>query len=139
MQNEVIVDPENAAFARTMEVVTWVGLAALALAGGLYLCGVPANLSPATCAQNWELPVGEFWQRTQGGPVEGYAWFLRSLGKSDSLTILAVAILAMAPPLAIVAALTRTRAKLVFALLTILVLEFVFATLRPLFMAGGGH
>jgi hypothetical protein len=132
------VDPLNHVFARVMETVTWIGLAAMLLFGALYILGINPAVSGAECAAHWHLPADQYWKTTAGTVPNGYAWFLGDLTRTDNLAVFGVVVLAMAPVLSVLASIGRARG-LCRALLVVLLLEFGFAIFRPFLLGGGGH
>ncbi len=141
MSQEVRIDPLNLSFARVMELATYAGLAIMVIFGILYLVGISGFVDMKQAVANWNLPVTEFWKEVKGVEIHGYSWFLSHLTKMDSLSMLGICLLSLAPLLGLVAALLRAggqKAYVIFFL--IMIVEFVFAILKPIIMPGvGGH
>ena len=141
MNKEVKVDPMNTAFARVMELVTYLGLVVMVIFGLLYLFGLPGFADMKQVIANWHLSVSELWKELKGREIHGYSWFFSNLTKMDSLSMLGICILALAPFAAMIAALFRTGKQKAYTIFfIILILEFAFAILKPIIMPGvGGH
>ncbi|RMF99866.1 MAG: hypothetical protein D6726_12280 [Nitrospirae bacterium] len=137
-ENKIHVEPINISFAKSMEVVTWIGIAGMLIFGVLYLTGISSFVDMKVAISNWHEPVTEFWQATKGIEVAGYGWFLSNLGAMDCLSMIGIAVLAISPLAAMIVALGKSdKAYKIFFL--ILILEFLFAIVKPLIMAGGGE
>ncbi len=140
-KDQVYVDPTNLIFARVMEVMTYIGIAVMIIFGLLYLFGLKAFVNMKSAVSHWHLPVGKFWEEVSGIHISGYSWFLTNLSSMDCLSMIGICILASAPLGAIVAAITKVGKYRVFVFLfLILIIEYVFAILKPIIMPGvGGH
>jgi hypothetical protein len=129
-EKKIQIAKVNLIFARVIKVITLAGLAVMTLFGLLYLFGLNAYLNIYSVIEHWEKPVTQFWSAVKGTEVNDYSWFLFSLNKADSLSMLGVALLTFTPLIGILAIIPRTK-KLFLFLLCILVVEFVFSILRP--------
>ena len=141
-KDQVYVDPANLVFAKAMEVVTYIGIAVMIIFGLLYLVGLSSFVDIKTAIAHWHLPVKEFWEEVAGIHIQGYSWFLKNLSKMDCLSMLGVCLLSLAPLASLVAAWPKAGAqhKVMFFLYLILIVEFVFAILKPIILPGvGGH
>ncbi len=140
-KDQIYVDPINLIFARVMEVVTYIGIAVMILFGILYLAGLKAFVNMKEAISHWNLPVGKFWEEVAKIHISGYSWFLTNLSSMDCLSMIGICILSLAPLAALVAAITKVGKYKAFAFLfLILIVEFVFAILKPIIMPGvGGH
>ncbi len=136
-ENRIQADPMNERFARVMVIVARVGLVAMAICGFLWLFNfdpyMTRNVALADCSDAACL----FWKQGAGAQTGGYAWFLTKLKYTDSLTILAVAVLASAPLLSMLATIPRCSRKVYVFFMTVIALELTFAIVRPLIMKGG--
>jgi len=135
---EVKVDPMNTAFARVMEILTYVGLALMIAPGIAYILGGTGYVSVESAISHWDKPASEFWMSVKGIEIKGYSWFLSNLSYLDCLSIMGIVILAIAPLASIVAAAVKADSKYKVILL-IAVIEFIVAIVRPLFMHVTGH
>ena len=141
-KNQVYVDPANLIFARTMEIVTYIGIAVMIIFGLLYLFGLPAYVEMKDAIAHWHHPVGTFWHNVVGIHISGYNWFLKNLTCMDCLSMIGICILALAPFVAILAAWPKVGAthRVLTLLFLILVVEYLFAILKPIILPGvGGH
>lgn len=139
VEEEELVSPVNTSFARALEVVTWLGLGAMVLFGVLYLFGISSFVGARESVAHWSRPASDFWHDVKGISPDGYGWFLTNLGAMDSLSLVGISILALAPLAAIFSAISKSTQKVFVVLFFVLSLEFIFAIVRPLIMAGGGH
>ncbi len=140
--DQVYVDPINLIFAKAMEIVTWIGLVFMIIFGVLYLAGLPSFVNMKVAIANWHLPVGHFWEEVKSVHIHGYHWFLGNIHLMDCLSMVGICILALAPFASLVAALSKVggQHKAFVFLFLILIVEFVFAILKPIIMPGvGGH
>jgi len=135
---DVKVDPMNTTFARVMEIVTYIGLILMIAPGVMYLVTGNGFVSTADAVKYWDKPAKVFWETTKGIEISGYSWFLSNLGYMDCLSIVGIVLLALAPLAAIIAAIFKADSKYKI-LLAILVVEFIIAIVRPLFMHVTGH
>ncbi|NDY41361.1 hypothetical protein G3N55_00655 [Dissulfurirhabdus thermomarina] len=136
--NNVTVDPSGLAFAKSMELLTYVGLAAMLIPGVLYLFGVHPFLDVHVVAAHWGEPASKFWEGVGGMTIHGYSWFLSHLTAMDMLCIGGVAILGLVPLFSITAAAVKAKGP-ARVLLLILLCEFAFAIVKPLVMGGVGE
>ncbi len=141
MEKEKIqIDPLNVAFARAMELTTYVGLAIMVIFGVLYLFNLPAFVDMKQAVSNWHLPVTKFWEEVKGTKVHGYKWFLTNLSAMDCLSQLGICILALAPFVGLIGAFFKSSQKAYKIFFIIMIFEFLFAILKPIIMPGvGGH
>jgi hypothetical protein len=91
-------------YARGLQLATCLGLSILLAAGIAALGGWGTLLGPEAVVANWDLPAGAFWYEAAGVEVGGYGWLLARIGASDVISLLGVAILAVAPAAALTAA-----------------------------------
>ncbi|NPA49812.1 MAG: hypothetical protein GXO20_07495 [Thermodesulfobacteria bacterium] len=141
-KNQIHVDPANLIFAKVMEIVTYIGIAVMIIFGLLYLVGISSFVDIKAAIAHWHLPVVQFWQEVVGIHISGYDWFLKNLTAMDCLSMLGICILALAPFAAIIAAWPKVGAthKVLVLLFFILVVEYLFAILKPIILPGvGGH
>jgi len=132
------VDPMGVAFAKAMEIFTYVGLAAMLIPGVIYLFGIRPFSDVHTVAAHWGEPSSLFWEHVNNMTIHGYSWFLHNLGYMDMLCIAGVAVLALVPLFSLFAALVKAKGTYK-GLLFILLLEFGFAIVKPLILGGGGE
>ena len=137
-KDKVVVDPMGQAFAKAMEILTYIGLAAMLIPGVIYLFGIRPFLDVHQVAANWGHPATKFWEEIGNMAINGYSYFLSHLAYMDMLCIGGVALLATVPLFSLVAALTKAKGKY-RVLLLILLLEFAFAIVKPIVMPGGGE
>ncbi len=135
---DVKVDPMNTSFARTMEILTYIGLILMIVPGIIYILTGVGYVDTVKVVENWGKSAGEFWKATKNIEIRGYSWFLNNLVYFDCLSIIGIVVLAMAPLLSIIAAVVRADMKYKIILL-IVVIEFIIAIIRPLFMHVTGH
>lgn len=136
--NNFQVDPMGVAFAKAMEIFTYIGLAAMLIPGVIYLFGVRPFTDVHKVAAHWGEPATEFWKSVNDMTIHGYSWFLSHLAYMDMLCIAGVAILALVPLVSIFAAMLKAKGPYK-PLLLLLLAEFAFAIVKPLIMAGGGE
>ncbi len=132
------VDPMGVAFAKAMEIFTYIGLAAMLIPGILYLIGLRPFTDVHTVAAHWGEPASQFWEHVNNMTIHGYSWFMTNLGYMDMLCIGGVAILALVPLVSIFAALMKAKGPYK-GLLFLLLLEFAFAIVKPLILGGAGE
>ena len=138
MERQVQIDPMNTIFAKVMEIFTLIGLIVMIIFGLLYILGMSPYVDMSSVINHWGLPAGKFWEETKGIQVKGYV-FLKHLNTMDCLSMIGIAVLALAPLLSVLGALSRAKSKIYIVLLLILTGEFIFAIIRPLLMAAGGE
>jgi hypothetical protein len=136
-EQKAYVDPANLRFAKTMEALTLIGLAAFVVVGILYFSGIHDLDSLRTVTQNWNRPSADFWSVTTGANIGGVGWFMSHWSFSDALCMLCVGFLALVPFFSIALTLPKAlrRYKVVFAILTI---EFAVIIIWSLMVGGGG-
>ncbi len=134
----VKVDPMNRAFAVTMEILTYIGLVLMIVPGVIYIFTSSGFVNVTDVIQNWDKPASEFWKEVKGIKISGYSWFLSNLTYMDCLSLVGIVFLALAPLAAIIASITKADSKYK-VILAIIVIEFVFAVVRPLIMHAVGH
>ncbi len=135
--DKIRIDPMNKAFARTMEILTYIGLIMMLIPGIAYIFGNGGLISVEQAIMNWGKPASEFWTAVGVDP-DGYSWFLDNLTYLDCLSILGIVFLAISPIVATISSLLRADTKYRI-ILTVVVIELVIAILRPLFMHTVGH
>jgi len=138
MVKDVKVDPMNTTFAKVMEVMTYLGLIMMIVPGTLYLITKNGLVSTKVAVKYWDKPAKVFWVTTKGIKIGGYSWFLSNLHYMDCLSVVGIVLLALAPLVAIIAAITKADSKYRI-LLAVLIVEFTIAIVRPLFMHVTGH
>jgi len=138
MSKEIRVDPMNTAFARTMEILTYIGLALMIAPGVAYIVSGTGYVKVEDAISHWDKPASEFWESVKGIEIKGYSWFLNNLSNLDCLSIIGIVVLAIAPLASIIASAIKADSKYKIILL-IAVIEFVIAIVRPLFMQVTGH
>ena len=136
--NNFQVDPMGVAFAKAMEIFTYIGLAAMLIPGVIYLFGFRPFSDVHKVAAHWGEPSSQFWEHVNNMTIHGYSWFLSHLGYMDMLCIAGVAILALVPLFSIISALMKAKGPYK-GLLFILLLEFAFAIVKPLILGGAGE
>jgi hypothetical protein len=136
-EQRAYVDPANLRFAKTMEVLTLIGLAIFVVIGILYFSGIHDLDSLKTVTQNWNKPSAQFWSATTGADMGGVAWFANHWSCSDALCMMCVGFLGLVPFFSIALTLPKalTRYKVVFGILTI---EFAIIIIWSLMMGAGG-
>ncbi len=134
----VEVDPMNTTFAKTMEILTYIGLVVMIVPGIIYIVTGIGYVNTADAVENWGKSASEFWKATKGIEVHGYSWFLNNLTYFDCLSIIGIVILAITPLVSMIASITKADSKYKVILL-IVVIEFIVAIVRPLFMHVTGH
>jgi len=139
MDKNIQVGSMNISFAKSMEVVTWIGIIVMVVFGILYLIGISSFIDIKDAINHWNLSTVEFWKQTKGIEISGYGWFLNNLSAMDCLSMLGICILSFAPLIAIIAVIPKTSQRVYVILFLILAIEFLFAIIRPLIMAGGGE
>ena len=138
MVEDVEVEPMNKVFARVMEVMTLIGLIVMIVPGLISLTGQNVFIDPIHTVHNWDKPAEEFWMDAKGIKIHGYDWILTNLEHFDSLSLVGIMILALTPIVSIVASVIKAP-RVYKAILAIVLAELLFAIVRPLIMAGGGH
>ncbi len=127
---EVHVDPMNIVFARVVKICTWIGLAVMISFGLIYLMGINPYLEIPSVAENWGKPVTQFWVETKGTEIKDYSWFLSHLNRMDSLSMIGISFLALAPLVSVIAMIPKAKRPYALLLL-ILVAELIFSIIRP--------
>ena len=122
--------PVNALFARTMEILTWAGLALMAIPGMAYLIEEQGYVGVRSASNNWGKPAAMFWEATRGIKINGYLWFLDHLTNMDCLSLVGITVLAAVPLLSIIVAMTKMNTKY-RVIIAIIVAEFIIAIMRP--------
>ncbi len=135
---EVRVDPINLRFARVMEILTIVGLLVMIIPAIGYFMGINQFVSLKEAIMHWDEPAHKFWEEMKGMEISGYSWFLNNLTYADCLSIIGIVILALTPLISLIVSISKAE-KLYKVLLLILVIEFIIAIVRPLFMQVTGH
>ena len=135
---KVDVEAMNIHFAKVMEIITYIGLAIMVVPGLMYLAGVNPFVDPMKAIENWDKSAVEFWKSTKGINIHGYSWFLNNLGNMDCISVVGVAILSLAPFFSVIAS-TISADKKYKILLLIVIIEFIIAIIRPLFIQTAGH
>ena len=135
---EVEVEPMNKVFARVMEIVTYIGLIVMIVPGLLSLTGQNVYVDPMHVVNNWDKSAEEFWRDAKGIEIHGYNWFMENLIYFDSLSLIGIAILACAPMVSTLASIPYAP-RAYKAILAVLLVELLFAIVRPLIMVGVGH
>lgn len=138
MKEEVVVEPMNVTFARTMEIFTYIGLVLMIAPGIIYLVSGAGFVGVESAVEHWNEPSSTFWKETKGIEIHGYSWFLNNLSYMDCLSIVGIVLLAVTPLASIIAALPKADSRYK-VILGVLVLEFIFAIVRPLLMHVTGH
>jgi len=131
-EEQVKIDPENALFAKTMEIATLIGIIIMVGAGIVYFSGLHDMVSVHSAVQNWDKAAPEFWEATTGNKVGGYSWFADHLTFVDGVAVLGVAFLAFIPLLSMFVALFKAN-RVYKIVLGILIVEFLIVIIRPLF------
>ncbi len=136
-EQKAYVDPANLRFAKTMEVMTLIGLAIFVVIGILYFSGIHDLDSLRVVTQNWSKPSAQFWSATSGTTIGGVGWFMHHWNCSDALCMLCVGFLALVPFFSIALTLPKAlrRYKVVLAVLTI---EFAIIIIWSLMTGVGG-
>jgi hypothetical protein len=129
------IEPDSKAFGAAMNWTAVVGL--LVIGGGaiLYLSGFYQYLSLNATLCHWEKPVSIFWTEIKDIETPGYSFF-RHPGYSDCICLIGVAILASAPLFGLAFALPKSR-KIHKILISVLIVELIFAMTRQLLFSGG--
>ncbi len=135
---EVKVDPMNTVFARTMEILTYIGLVLMFVPGIIYIVYGNGFVNTEDAIRYWNQSAADFWELTKGVKISGYSWFLNNLYYFDCLSIIGIVLLALAPLASIVVSIFRADAKYK-VILVIVTIEFIIAIVRPLFMHVTGH
>lgn len=138
-KSQVWYDPANMYFAETLEKATWIGIGMMLFFGVLYLFGMNTYVDANSVVANWGEPARNFWHTLKGMEPNGYAWFLSEIGTMDSLSLIGIVLLALAPLVAVFTALIKATERASLILLSILSLEFIVAIVRPLYTSAGGH
>jgi len=140
-KNKVYVDPLNIVFAKAMEITTYIGLIIMVVFGLLYLFNLHSFVNMKVAVNNWHLPVSTFWKEVKGVEIHGYHWFISNLPAMDCISEIGICILALAPLAGLVSGLFKTKEQKIYTILfLILIIEFLFAILKPIILPGvGGH
>lgn len=135
---EAKIDPMNVAFGRAMEVFTYIGLVLMVVPGVIYIITGTGYIDVERVIANWDKSTDEFWNEIKGVEVRGYSWFMNNLSSFDCLSIVGIVILAVAPLVSIIAAIPKSNLKY-RVILAVVIIEFMFAIVRPLIMQVTGH
>jgi hypothetical protein len=137
-KHQIKLDPMNTMFVRTMEIMTWVGLALMAVPGIAYIFGATGFVGVSLACRNWCEPASTFWQVAKGAKVSGYAWFIDDPSDVDCLSLIGILVMALVPLVSIVMAAIKTDRKYRI-ILGIVAVEFVVGILRPIIMGIISH
>jgi len=129
-KKELQVDPMNKVFAKVMKICTWAGLIVMIVFGLLYIIGINSYIDVSTVAKYWGEPAASFWRKAKDIEINGY-WFLSHPGFMDSLSMLGVCLLALAPLISVIAIIPNSK-KIYMIFLSILTAEFIFSIIRPI-------
>jgi len=135
---DVKVDPINIVFARVIEILTYIGIVLMIVPGVIYVISGSGLVDVKEVVANWDKSVKDFWIDTKKMEIGGYNWFLTNLHYFDCLSIVGVVILALAPLVAIIASITKADFKYKI-MLSIIIIEFIIAIVRPLIVSVTGH
>lgn len=135
---DVKVDPINIVFARVIEILTYIGIVLMIVPGVIYVISGSGLVDVKEVVANWDKSVKDFWIDTKKMEIRGYNWFLTNLHYFDCLSIVGVVILALAPLIAIIASITKADFKYKI-MLSIVIIEFIIAIVRPLIVSVTGH
>jgi len=135
---DVKVDPINIVFARVIEILTYIGIVLMIVPGVIYVISGSGLVDVKEAVANWDKSVKDFWIDTKKMEIRGYNWFLTNLHYFDCLSIVGVVILALAPLIAIIASITKADFKYKI-MLSIVIIEFIIAIVRPLIVSVTGH
>jgi len=129
---ELQVDPMNKVFAKVMKICTWAGLIVMIVFGLLYIIGINPYINVSAVAEYWGEPAASFWRKVKDVEINGY-WFLSHPGFMDSLSMIGVCLLALAPLFSTVAIIPTSK-KIYRIFLSILAAEFIFSIIRPIIL-----
>lgn len=129
--NDVRIDKASLRFVKAMEIFTNIGLVIMVVSGIWYFAGLSQCADPQAVVRNWHLPASEFWSETQHIDANGYSWFLGDLDCAANVSVLGISILLLAPLVSILAVLPLSGGIYV-VFYFVLIVEFVFAVIRPL-------
>lgn len=129
---QIEVEPANAAFAKAMKIGTLVGLAIMIGAGIVYFTGIHDMVNVDAAVEHWDEEAPEFWEDTADNNVGGYSWFATHPTTADGVAIMGIALIALVPLLSLLAWLPKVNRKYKF-ITVILLVEFMFGILRPFF------
>ncbi|MBC7189373.1 hypothetical protein H5U35_04060, partial [Candidatus Aerophobetes bacterium] len=82
-----------------------------------------------TVVEYWKEPASIFWQKTKNMETPGY-WFLSFPGFMDSLAMVGIFLLALAPLFSVIAIIPSSK-KTYRIFLSILIIEFLFSIVKP--------
>ena len=135
--SNVQIDEASLRFVKAMEILTNIGLAIMIISGLWYFAGLSQCADPQAVVRNWHMPASQFWSETQHIEANGYSWFLDNLDCAANVSVLGMAILLLAPLVSILAVLPISGSIYV-AFYIVLIIEFVFAVIRPLLSRATG-
>jgi len=124
-------DPVSKTFSKILSIFTLIGMCLILVFGLMYLLGINSYLDVFFTALYWNQPSDQFWVKVKGSRVFDYSWFLSNLNSTDSLCMLGIAVLCLAPVLGICISLFKTKG-IYRVLLSIIIIEFIFAIFKPL-------
>ena len=127
---DIKLDPASEKFVRAMEVLTAVGLTIMVGAGLVYFSGHGQCTPFEKVVTNWHRPVVEYWAITRGAESQGYGWIINNLHCAARVALLGIAIMMMAPLVAVLALLPSKGIYRLFYV--VLAIELVVAALMPL-------
>lgn len=137
-EQETKLEPMNARFAKTMEILTLACLILVVVPGLAYIILTSGFVGVNSAYHHWGQPAYQFWEATKGIKISGYAWFLEDLADMDCLTLVGVLVLALIPVLSIVSAMFKMDRKYKI-ICVIIIIELVIAIIRPILIGGIGH
>jgi len=101
------------------------------LFGLMYLFGVNSYLGIFLAASYWNESSDQFWVKVKGSRVFDYSWFLSNLNTTDSLSMLGIVVLCLAPIIGM--GISLFKAKGVYKVfLLIIFIELIFSIIKPL-------
>jgi len=128
--HELTSDAMALRFAKVLERLGWIGMALLAATGIAHTAGAASLIPASRVVEYWHRPPAEFWSAGAGIEIGGLGWIVNHALQMDMLSLLAVALIALSPLAAVVAAIPsadRTYRYLLGALAADLGLALVLA------------
>lgn len=128
---------EQLLYARLVEVGAWLGILVLLVTFALFSFGwVDAQIPPDKWPQYWDKPVAVYLEKS--GAQTGWGWFSQ-LGKSDTASLLGVAVLAGCSMVALLSLLPTYLRRRDHAFTWIVIFEVLILLLAASGLVGAGH
>lgn len=130
MQSEKGFDKAGKSFSTAIKVCTITGLIVMIIFGFLYFIGMNPLIDLMYTINNWDKTSDNFWRELSAGKEYPRTWFLVSIGKTDSLSIMGIIILTLSPLFALISILNKVD-KIYRYMIILLIIELAFSIIKP--------